>query len=80
MFPPNQCSRAVAIHPTNGHVAVATNDGELSVRVSKNDLDSFVYETKKISKEWMEVMVYSPDGKYLAVGTHSRNICFLDVE
>lgn len=35
---------------------------------------------KRVAKEWIEVMAYSPDGKYLAVGTHSRDILILDVE
>jgi tricorn protease-like protein len=39
-----------------------------------------VYNTNKLSKDWIEVMAYSPDGKYLAVGTHSRDILFLEVE
>lgn len=68
------------MHPSNGHIAVASNEGELSIRESKDALDSFVVPIKKIDREWTEVMSYSPDGKYLAVGTHSRNIWFLDVE
>lgn len=32
LYPPNQCSRSVAINPKNGHVAIASNDGDLSIR------------------------------------------------
>jgi len=29
---------------------------------------------------WIEVMAYSPNGKYLAIGTHDRVIYILNVE
>lgn len=41
-FPPNQCSRCVAVNKANGNVVIATNEGEISVRESKDNLDSYV--------------------------------------
>lgn len=49
-YPPNQCSRAVEIHPTLGHIVVATNEGEISVRTSKDDLSGFVINTTDIDR------------------------------
>jgi len=41
-MPPNQCARAVAINKTSGHVAIAINDGEVSVRTGAKDLSTTV--------------------------------------
>lgn len=68
-FRPNQCSRAVAINCNNGHVAVSTNEGEVQIRASYSDIDNTINAFRD-SKRWNEVMEYSPDGKYLAVGSH----------
>ncbi|EGR34536.1 hypothetical protein IMG5_007950 [Ichthyophthirius multifiliis] len=78
LFPPNQCSRAVTINHVNGHVAVATNDGYLSIRQSIQDLDTKIYENQ-ISNEWIEVMHFSPDGNFLGIGSHDNNIYILSV-
>lgn len=82
LYPPNQCSRAVAINHKNGHVAIATNEGEVSVREGKDSLDAEIKrpDLGRGRNAWIEAMSYSPDGKYLAVGTHDRVIYILDVE
>ena len=72
-FADSQCSRAVAFNPTNGHIAVGHNDGTLTIRAGYDKLDSII-ATNNNSKEWIEVMRYSPDGSKLAVGSHDNNI------
>jgi len=72
-FPDSQCSRAVAYCPQNGHIAVAHNDGTLTIRSSINNLND-VIATKNDSREWIEDMEYSPDGSMLAVGSHDNKI------
>jgi WD40 repeat protein len=71
-YPDNQCSRAICYNPKTKEVAVATNAGEVQIR----DLDNLgtVKKTLSAAKRWIESMVYSPDGNYLAVGTHSNTI------
>lgn len=44
----------------NGHVALGTNDGKLSVRKSVTTLDEIVVSID-ISQEWIEVVKYSPN-------------------
>jgi len=63
----------VAIHPTNGNVAVSSNDGEVTIRASVEDIDNIIAAFRD-TKQWNEVMEYSPDGKYLAVGSHDCKI------
>jgi len=77
IFPPNQCARAVAINPVNGHIAIGINDGELSIRKGINELDSVIIE-KKDSKEWIEAIQFSPCGRFLAVGSHDNSIYIYD--
>ena len=72
-FPDSQCSRAIAYCPQNGHVAVAHNDGTVTIRAGLANLDN-VLATKNDSKEWIEDMEYSPDGAKLAVGSHDNKI------
>eukprot|EP00826_Nyctotherus_ovalis_P024590 TRINITY_DN189_c0_g1_i1.p1 TRINITY_DN189_c0_g1~~TRINITY_DN189_c0_g1_i1.p1 ORF type:complete len:694 (+),score=220.79 TRINITY_DN189_c0_g1_i1:111-2192(+) len=71
-YPDNQCSRAVCYNPKTNEVAVATNAGEVQIR----DLSSMntVKKSLQAAKRWIECMAYSPDGQYLAVGTHSNTI------
>lgn len=38
-LPDSQCSRAVAVNPTNGHVAIGHNDGTLTIRAGVTKLD-----------------------------------------
>ena len=48
------------------------NDGTLTIR---DKIDNVFYiATNNDSKEWIEVMKYSPDGQKLAVGSHDNNI------
>lgn len=77
VYPPNQQSRAVAINHGNGHVAVGVNNGEVHIHSDVNSLH--LIKTFKHSKEWIEVMHYSPDGNKLAVGSHDNNIYIYDV-
>jgi len=54
-------------------VLVGLNDGTVSVRKSLIEINS-VITTLKDSKEWNEVITFSPDGNYVAVGSHDNNI------
>lgn len=50
MLPPNQHSRAVAVN-SKGHVAIGTNDGELSIRSTK-DLNVHLFD-ERVSRQWI---------------------------
>ena len=77
-LPPNQCSRAVAYNPINGHIAVGHNNGMVSIRENYQALDPPI-NVHKASGEWIECMAYSPDGRKLAVGSHDNMIYLYDV-
>lgn len=67
-FPASQCSRAISCD-ANGNCTVAMNDGKVIFNVGTGD-----EVTKQVGKEWIEVLEKSPDGRYLAVGSHDNNI------
>lgn len=71
-FPDNQCSRAIAVNPKTGEVALGLNDGQVQIR----DISSIgtVKKTMKAAERWIEAVAYSPNGEYLAVGTHNSTI------
>jgi WD40 repeat protein len=68
--PEAQCSRALAIN--NEFVAVAANDGSVSIRTTSDSGTEI--KLFRDSGEWIEVMAFSPDNQYLAVGSHDNNI------
>jgi WD40 repeat protein len=73
-------------------LAVATNTGIVTIREidwakvdarEKGSLDNIIKKGlfKDLKKaEWIEAMVYSPDGETLAVGSHDNNIYLLDTK
>lgn len=69
-LPDSQCSRCVC---TNDQwLAIAGNDGAVSIRqCSAPDTECHLL---KDSTEWIEVMAFSPDNQYLAVGSHDNTI------
>lgn len=73
-LPDSKCSRAVAVNAD--WLAVAGNDGAVSIRTASGDCT----ESKLLqdSDEWIEVMAFSPDNKYLAVGSHDNLIYIYD--
>jgi WD40 repeat protein len=71
-MPDNQCARAVAVNLKTGEVAIGVNDGEVQVRNLKNV--GVVKKSMKAGDRWIEAMVYSPNGDYLAVGTHDSTV------
>jgi WD40 repeat protein len=71
-LPDNQCSRAVAYCPALKHIAVATNNGELHVHSAEDP--SKILCVKKDTERWIEKIAYSPDGKWLAFGTHENSV------
>jgi len=76
IFPPNQSGRATAINKANGNVAVGINNGEVHIH---SDLKSLkLIKTLTPSKEWIEVIQYSPDGTKMAVGSHDNKIYIYD--
>ena len=58
----SQCSRALACK--DGIISAAGNDGKVTFDIKNNG------ETVDVSKRWIEVMQYSPCGRFLAIGSH----------
>jgi WD40 repeat protein len=89
---PAECqSRAVAYDKTLKHLAVAGNTGLVTIREidwakvdarEPGSLDKIKYKLFKDVKkaEWIEAMVYSPDSKNLAVGSHDNMIYIVDTK
>lgn len=67
-YPVHQQGRAIAYSSHHGHVAVSNNYGDIAIY----DYNDFSRKLTMLTamKEWSEVMKYSPDGRYLAVGGH----------
>ena len=78
-YPPNQCSRAVAISRTTGNIIVAMNDGSISVRENLFKINSEIAAFHD-SKEWIEVISFSPDEKRVAIGSHDNDIYVYDTK
>lgn len=70
---PNQQARCVAVQDSTGLVALGYNDGCVEVRAGMDNLGSTVNK-QKLCNEWIETMHFSPDGKWLAVGSHDQYI------
>ena len=69
-LPESQCSRAVATN--DSWLAVAGNDGAVSIRAcSDPGVECHLLQD---STEWIEVMAFSPNGEYLAVGSHDNGV------
>jgi WD40 repeat protein len=75
-YPDSQSSRAVGVNNVTGDIAVCANDGSVTIR-TLDDYDNIAHELTD-SLEWIETAEYSPDGKYLAVGSHDTNIYVYD--
>ena len=71
-LPDNQCSRAVAYCPSLKHIAVATNNGELHIHSA--DDPSKILDIRADATRWIEKIAYSPDGQWLAFGTHENKV------
>jgi echinoderm microtubule-associated protein-like 1/2 len=71
---PSQCSRAVTSN--DEFIIAAGNDGAVNIYpIGGGDPQVLTDST-----EWIEVMRFSPDGKYLAVGSHDNNIYIYDAQ
>lgn len=70
--PESQASRAVAINNINGHVAAGANDGSVTIR--EDPASGEITQELRDSGQWIEAVEYSPDGSYLAVGSHDNLI------
>lgn len=75
--PPEKQSRALAYNEKLNHLAVASNNGFVTIRqVSMDqgsDLNQIIH-TIKDAKEWIECMAYNPACDKLAAGSHDNNI------
>ena len=73
--------RSCAINQAGTEVAIGMRDGTFrlySISANANNATVSHKYSKKISKEWIEDLKYSPDGKYLAVGSHDNKIYLYD--
>ncbi len=77
--PDSKCARAIDINESNGNIAVGHNNGWVTIRRSKDDLDNII-TTLKDSREWVEVVAYNEEDTRLAVGSHDDNIYIYDVK
>jgi len=73
-YPDSKCSRAVACNAD--WLAVAGNDGAVCIRSVGGDYAE--HKLLEDSSEWIEVMAFSPDNKYLAVGSHDNLVYVYD--
>lgn len=76
-YPPHQQGRAIAYSSHHSHVAVSNNHGDIFI-YDYNDF-SVRIATLLHPREWCEVMKYSPDGKFLAVGAHDDTVYIYSV-
>lgn len=72
LLPNQKCSRAICYNEQLNDVAVALNSGDIQIRDLK-DLKG-VKKLLHCDEKWIECICYSPDGEYLAAGSHSNNI------
>lgn len=92
-WPAGNQSRAIAYNDTLKHLAVADNRGGVTIREidwdavdarTPGSLDKItkknLFKDLKDKARWIEIMVYSPCNKYLAVGSHDCNIYVLDTK
>lgn len=71
-FPAHQQSRSITFSEMLGHVAVANNQGDVHI-FQETNWDNCLAKLKH-PQEWVEAMEYSPDSKFLAVGSHDDSI------
>jgi len=69
--PAYQQCRAIAYNPHMNHVAVSNNYGD--IHIFNYDDFSFILALQQ-PDEWNEVIKYSPNGNYMAVGSHDNCI------
>lgn len=73
----DQCARAVCYNAKTDEVAIAVVNSTVQIR-KLNALGTKVKELN-VNERWIEYMAYSPNGDFLAVGTHKGPIVVFDV-
>jgi WD40 repeat protein len=74
-LPASKQSRCICVNPD--YIAIAGNDGTVSLR--KHDAADEIVKALKDSKEWIEVMAFSPCNTMLAVGSHDNGLYIYNV-
>ena len=70
--PVQQQARAITYSPRHNHVAVSNNYGDVHI-LDYDDLSKRITTLYK-PREWCETISYSPDGNYIALGSHDDSI------
>jgi WD40 repeat protein len=70
--PVHQQARGITFSKKHQHVAVSNNYGDVNI-LDYNDLSKRVTTLLK-PREWCEVLVYSPNEDFLAIGSHDDSI------
>jgi len=70
-YPSHAQARAVTYDSHHGHVAVSNNLGDITIL---NYADLKPITTLLKPREWAEVLAYSPNHEYLAVGAHDDSV------
>jgi len=71
-YPVQQQARALCYSSKHKHVAVSNNYGDVHI-LDYNDLSKRITTLYK-PREWCEVMAYSPNHEFLAIGSHDDSI------
>jgi microtubule-associated protein-like 1/2 len=70
--PAQQQARGITYSKKHNHVAVSNNYGDVQI-LDYNDLSKRITTLYK-PREWCEVLAYSPNEEYLALGSHDDSI------
>ena len=73
-----QSSRSICYNPSTSELAFGVSNGEVQIRNLK-DINKPPKKVIKCGGKWIQYMAYSPDGKYLAVGTHDNIVALYTV-